>query len=98
IPQSGTLFTTQTATLADLQLRIFETDANLNLGALVDSSLSPVDNVQHTLTNLNPASHYAVEVSLADLGGQLSVDYAVAWQVTFSPVPEPTCVLLIAVR
>ena len=97
IPQSGADFTTETATLANFQLRIFETDQNLNLGTLIDSSLSPIDNVQHTLTDLVPTSHYALEVTLAGLpAGQLSEDYAVAWQVTFTPVPEPGDVLLIA--
>ena len=96
IPQSGGDFTTQTATLADIELRIYETDGNLNLGELIDSSLSPVDNVQHTRTSLLPASHYAVEVSLGGLPvGQSIEDFAIAWQVTVTPVPEPRFVLLI---
>ncbi len=97
IPQSGGDFTTETATLANFQLRIFETDQNLNLGTLVDSSLSPIDNVQHTRTDLISTRHYAVEVMLVSLpAGQSSEDFAVAWQVTFTPVPEPGEVLLIA--
>src|SRR5205814_713302 len=98
VPQSGPDFTTATVTLADFELRVFATDSNLNLGAVLDSSLSPVDNVQHTRTDLIPASHYALEVRLAGLpGGQPGEDFAVAWQVTFTPVPEPGGVLLVVV-
>jgi MYXO-CTERM domain-containing protein len=98
IPQSGPDFTTATATLADFELRVFATDQNLNLGALLDSSLSPVDNVQHTRTDLMPAGHYALEVRLASFPtGQSSEDFAVAWQVSFTPVPDPGGALLVAV-
>jgi hypothetical protein len=96
IPQNGSEFTTATATLADIELRVYETDRNLNLGQLVDASLSPVDNLQHTRTNLIPTSNYALEVSLAGLpAGQQSEDFAIAWQVTVTPVPEPSGILLI---
>lgn len=97
VPQSGADFSTETVTLANLELRVYETDAALNLGALLDSSLSPVDNVQHTRTSLIPAGHYALEVRLAGLpAGQSAEDFAVAWQVTVVPVPEPGGVLLVA--
>jgi hypothetical protein len=98
VPQSGPDFTTATVTLADFELRVYATDPNLNLGALLDSSISPVDNVQHTRTDLIPAGHYALEVRLAGLpAGQSSEDFAVAWQVTFTPVPEPGGVLIVTV-
>jgi hypothetical protein len=90
IPQSGEVFTTATATLANIDLRIYETDANLTLGSPVDSSLSPVDSLQHTRTDLIPSSHYAAEVSLVGLpNGQPGEDFAIAWQMTTTPVPEP---------
>jgi hypothetical protein len=96
IPQTGPEFTTATATLADIELRIYETEGNLSLGQLVDASLSPVDNLQHTRTNLIPTSHYALEVSLAGLpAGQASEDFAIAWQVTVTPIPEPSGILLV---
>jgi hypothetical protein len=92
VTQTGPNFS---ASLANLQLRLYETDANLNLGAVVDSSLSPVDNVEHLRSNLALGQRYALEVTLADLpAGQASENYAIAWQV--SPVPEPGGMLLIA--
>lgn len=98
IPQTGGSFTTTTTTLADIDLRIYETDGDLNLGQLVDWSLSPVDNLQHTRTDLLSMGHYALEVSLAELpSGQSSEDFAVAWQVTVTPVPEPSGILLVVV-
>jgi hypothetical protein len=96
VPQSGSDFTTSTVTLADIELRIYETDTNLNLGQQVDASLSPVDNLQHTRTNLLPSGHYALEVRLAGLpAGQATEDFAIAWQVKVTPVPEPVGILLI---
>jgi hypothetical protein len=98
IPQTGPAFTTATATLADFELRIYQTDASLNLGPVIDSSASPVDNVQHTRTDLIPGGHYALEVRLAGLpAGQSSENFAAAWQVTFTPVPEPGGVLIVVV-
>jgi hypothetical protein len=98
IPQSGGDFSTATATLADIELRIYETDGNLNLGQEVDASLSPVDNLQHTRTDLILTNHYALEVTLAGLPvGQSSEDFAIAWQVAVTPVPEPSMILMIAV-
>jgi hypothetical protein len=98
IPQSGGDFSTATATLADIELRIYETDGNLNLGQEVDASLSPVDNLQHTRTDLILTNHYALEVTLAGLPvGQSSEDFAIAWQVAVTPVPEPGMTLLIVV-
>jgi len=96
VPQSGNEFTTSTVTLANLELRIYETDENLNLGQQIDASLSPIDNLQHTRTNLSPSSHYALEVGLMGLPvGQSSEDFAIAWQVTVTPVPEPIGILLV---
>src|SRR5262249_30223632 len=87
VTQAGSTFT---ATLSRLELRLFKTDANLNLGSLLDSSVSPIDNVQHLYDDVSPGGHYALEVLLANLPtGQLSEDYGVAWQTTFAPVPEP---------
>jgi hypothetical protein len=96
IPQDGDEFTTGTSTLADIELRIYETDGNFNLGQLLDSSTSPVDNLQHTRTELVPTSHYAIEVSLAGLpAGQSSENFGIAWQVIVTPIPEPHGILLI---
>lgn len=83
------------ATLSDVSLRIREV-SGFTLGAVIDESASPIDNVQHTRTALLPGRRYAVEVTLADLpAGQLSEDFAVAWALV--PVPEPAGVLVVAV-
>jgi hypothetical protein len=87
-----------TVTLADSELRVFATDPSLNLGALPDSGVSPIDNVQHARADLIPAGHDALEVRLAGLpAGQSGEDFAVAWQVTITPVPEPGGVFLVVV-
>jgi hypothetical protein len=91
IEQAGTTFT---PSLSRFELRLYEADAAGNLLTLVDSSVSPVDNVQHTLTALDPGKRYAIDVSLAFLPtGQPGDDFAVAWFTAFTPVPEPGMVL-----
>ena len=60
--------------------------------------VSPIDNVQHARADLIPAGHDALEVRLAGLpAGQSGEDFAVAWQVTITPVPEPGGVFLVVV-
>lgn len=91
IEQSGSTFT---PSLSRIELRLYTSNEDGSLLTLVDSSVSPVDNVQHFLADLTPGQRYAIQVSLASLPtGQLSDDYAVAWYTGFTPVPEPTSVL-----
>ena len=64
----------QAPTLADLSLRLY-TVTGFTPGGLVDSSVSPVDNLEHIYQpNLSPG-RYALEVSST----QSSVSYALAW-------------------
>jgi hypothetical protein len=92
------IFATSTATLSLVELRLFEANPDFSLGAMVDSSLSPIDNVQHMFNLSLPGNHrYAIEVTLAGLpGGQASEDVAIAWFADFSAVPEPSTFVLIA--
>ncbi len=83
-------FTIDNPTLSRIELRLYEVDENFNLTTLIDSSLSPIDNVQHiwNTTGLQGGQRYAWEVILADLPqGQLEENFAIAWMVV--PVPEP---------
>jgi hypothetical protein len=87
---------TFTATLSRVELRLFEADAAGNLGALVDGSLSPIDNVQHLHADLLPGQRYAIEITAAEFPvNQTGEDVAIAWFTTFVPVPEPAGVLLL---
>lgn len=94
IPQSGP--NAGNPTLSELFLRVYQSDANFTTGTLLDQSVSPVDNVQHTrTTGLQAGQRYVIEVSLASLpAGQLSENFAVAW--ALEPVPEPGWVLAFA--
>jgi hypothetical protein len=85
------VFETSDATLSTVELRLFEANPDFSLGALVDSSVSPIDNVQHLFQfNLPGSRRYALEVLLADLpGGQGSENVAVSWFTNFTAVPEP---------
>lgn len=91
------VFDTSTATLSDIELRLFEANPDFSLGTLVDSSVSPIDNVQHIFQPGLTSHLYALEVRLAGLpSGQTSEDFAVAWFTTVAPVPEPGTLALCA--
>lgn len=68
----GSTFTMQ-VTMPNLSLRLYHA-TNFTLGPLRDSSLSPIQNVEHVYTNL-PAGRYALEVTSDTTG----MDYALAW-------------------
>lgn len=93
------LFETSEFSLSTIELRLFEVSWDLTLGNLIDSSVSPIDNVQHIFqTDLLGNRRYALEVNLVGLPfGQTTEDFAVAWFTATSPVPEPpaffTCAL-----
>lgn len=82
------LFATSDATLSFVTLQLFDTNPDLSLGALIDSSLSPIDNVQYLFdTGLMSNHTYALEVTLANLpAGQSNEDIAISW---ITAVPEP---------
>lgn len=75
--------------VADLRLRLYQA-SGFTLGALVDSSDSAVDNVEHVFQTNLPAGHYALEV--AETGSGTS--YGIAWdaQVVTSPTVNVTAV------
>lgn len=89
------LFETSDATLSLVELRLFNANADFSLGSLIDSSVSPIDNVQYLYQpNLLGNRRYALEVTLAGLpAGQSSEDVAIAWFSTV-PVPEPATFIL----
>lgn len=62
-----------TVTVADMNLRLYRA-TNFTVGALLDSSVSTIQNVEHIYTNLSPG-RYALEVT-SDITG---ADYALAW-------------------
>lgn len=88
---TGDLFATSDATLSLVEMRLFNANPDFSLGSLIDSSVSPIDNVQHLYrTDLAGTGRFALQVTLADLpGGQADENIGVAWFTTFSPVPEP---------
>ena len=85
------LFATSDATLSFVTLQLFDTNPDLSLGSQIDSSLSPIDNVQYLYDTGLMSNHiYALEVTLAGLpAGQSDEDVAISWITTFSAVPEP---------
>ena len=85
------LFATSDATLSFVTLQLFDTNPDLSPGALIDSSLSPIDNVQYLYdTGLSGSHIYLLEVTLADLPpGQSDEDVAISWITSLSAVPEP---------
>ncbi|HMP80185.1 MAG TPA: S8 family serine peptidase, partial [Pirellulaceae bacterium] len=101
------LFETSEATLSTIELRLFEANQDMSLGNLIDTSLSPIDNVQHIFrTDLPGNQRYALEVRLAGLPtGQLSENFSGAWFTSSVPVPEPStfavclfCVIVVLAR
>lgn len=75
-----------TFTFANLDLRLFSSNANFDLiGSPISESLSSVDNVEHLWrTDVMAAGRYAIVV---EANGAAVTDFAVAWQIV--PVPEP---------
>lgn len=92
------VFATSDATLSVVELRLFNTNPDLSLAGLIDSSLSPVDNVQHLYrTDLVPGTTYALELTLAGLPvGQTSDDIGVSWFALVA-VPEPQSIITLCV-
>lgn len=88
------LFATSDATLSTIELRLFNTNPDLTLAGLIDSSVSPIDNVQHLYnTNLLTNTTYALQVTLAGMPvGQSSEDFAVSWYALVA-VPEPQTII-----
>lgn len=88
------LFATSDATLSTVELRLFNTNPDLTLAGLIDSSISPIDNVQHLYrTDLLTNSVYALQVTLAGMpAGQSSEDFAVSWFALVA-VPEPQTII-----
>ncbi len=78
--------------LTDLDLELFQLNAQLQPIALVDYSTSDIDNVQHIFTQLT-GGIYGLEV--LDRTPNQADTYALAWSA--SPVPEPASLGLLAV-
>jgi len=67
---------------ADLQLEVWAVDAN-GRNQVIDYSNSPVDNVEHVYTSLDPNSEYEIVVShslSSDLPASV-IPYAVSWMI-----------------
>jgi hypothetical protein len=62
---------------------------------VIDQSVSTVDNVEHIWVpaGLN-AGRYAWHV---EVNGPGTADYGLAWQVNFTPIPEPGAVFVVAI-
>lgn len=78
-----------TTSLADMSLRLYDSTGGF-LGSLLDSSLSPVDNVEHIYWSTLDPGRYTLQVS-----SNLSHDYGIAWRVR--AIPEPGTWLLLTV-
>jgi hypothetical protein len=61
-------------TVADLNLRLY-TASGFSLGAVLDSSVSTIQNVEHIVTTELGPGRYALEVT----SGTVGTDYALAW-------------------
>ena len=72
-----------TSTLADLNLRLRNSNAAFALGTVVAESTSALDNVEHIYVPALPAGRYALEVS-----GPAGTTYGIAWN-GISSVPVP---------
>jgi hypothetical protein len=82
-------------TLAQLSLRLFQSDSNFQLGSLIMESVSQVDNVQHLWrTTALPAGRYAI---IIDSSGVTNTDYGVAWQIIATPEPSLIFVSIVVV-
>lgn len=92
------LFATSDATLSTVELRLYNTNPDLSLAGLIDSSISPIDNVQHIYrTDLLTNTTYALQVTLAGMpSGQSSEDIGVSWHALVT-VPEPQSIITICV-
>ena len=71
---SGSIWGNPTATLANLSLRIYDA-TGFTKGALLDESVSTVDNVEHLYQTSLPAGRYLVEVTSSQTG----IAYGLAW-------------------
>ncbi len=73
---------TLTPSMAQIDLNLYQVTSGFNLGTLVDSSVSSIDNVQDVFERYLQPGRYAVQLSRAD---SLSTDpgnYGLAWQLT----------------
>lgn len=78
-----------TPSLANIDLKLFQSDNAFALGALLDSSVSTIDNVEHLFETNLALGRYAFELTTDQ-----AWNYAFAWQ--FTVVPEPTQLLAAA--
>lgn len=85
--QVGPRWENPTAELANLDMRLF-TAEGLTVGTQMDASESAVDNVEHVYWSMLPAGRYAIEVSAAFGGTDLSaMDYGLAWRGSLAFAP-----------
>ena len=71
---AGGLWGNLSSNAPDLSLRIYAA-TGFTKGALVDESVSPVDNVEHLYAATLPPGRYALEV----IGSQTGIAYGLAW-------------------
>ncbi len=72
--------------VTDLSLRLFQATGT-TVGAPVDSSTSPVDNLEHIYQTNLPAGRYVLEVTRPSGN---NVDYGLAWQTVLIDLPAVT--------
>lgn len=66
--------------LADLNMTLYEADG-FDLGAMIDQSISPIDNVEHIYQTGLAAGRYAIELTSDALW-----DFALAWDTRLMPL------------
>jgi hypothetical protein len=85
-------YNTMITSLANLDLQLWKVDEVGTLLALVDESVSTLENIEHIWQQSLNAGRYAIIVSS---GSSTSWDYALAWQTTAIPEPETVALLLL---
>ena len=75
------------ASLATIDLNLYQANSNFTLGSLLQSSSSTIDNVQYVFDRGLPAGEYALQVTRVDSlsGGSLGY-FALAWQTQGVPL------------
>ena len=79
---------TLTPSLAQIDLKLYQVNNGFQLGTLIDSSTSSIDNVQDVFERYFPPGRYALQLSRADALSGDPGSYGLAWQLL--PV-SPSC-------
>lgn len=87
-------YNTLTASLANLNLSLYEVQENGSLGNLVATSVAASGNIEYIWATDLSAGSYVIQVAYAGntIGSLGSQEYAAAWQTTLT-VPEPSAAI-----